>query len=226
MNRKKLWPRLLLTAALFTFVLSSGLIAKESTSFNKSENLKKVQTEKKSDNKKSTTQAKTNTESVSTGSQSSTTISTSTQTIPGELSASQLVGEQINWQVIGSGASNSSSTNYGLLGTVGQVAIGIGTSTSFIVRHGYWQDFLLGPQGCCINIRGNANGDPDDKINISDVTFLTAYLFGIPTGPAPACQEEGNANGDPDEKVNISDVTFLTAYLFGIPAGPPPPSCP
>lgn len=80
--------------------------------------------------------------------------------------------------------------------------------------------------GCCLGSRGNANNDPEDKVNISDVTFMTAYLFGIPAGPAPVCQEEGNANGDPDEKINISDVTFLTAYLFGIPAGPSPPACP
>lgn len=82
------------------------------------------------------------------------------------------------------------------------------------------------PVACCIADRGNANGDPDDKINISDVTFLTSYLFGIPSGPAPSCTEEANANGDPDEKINISDVTYLTSYLFGIPAGPAPPPCP
>lgn len=83
-----------------------------------------------------------------------------------------------------------------------------------------------GTIGCCLGIRGNVNADPEDKVNISDVTFMTAYLFGIPAGPAPACTEEGNANADPEEKVNISDVTFLTSYLFGIPAGPAPPDCP
>jgi hypothetical protein len=80
--------------------------------------------------------------------------------------------------------------------------------------------------GCCVHMRGNANNDPDDKVNVSDVTYLIDYLFGIPTGPAPSCWEEGNANGDPDKKVNISDVTYVLAYLFGIPTGPPPPVCP
>ena len=80
--------------------------------------------------------------------------------------------------------------------------------------------------GCCNDIRGNANGDPDDKINISDVTYLLDYLFGIPSGPAPPCPEEGNANGDIDEKTNISDVSYLLAYLFGIPTGPEPKPCP
>lgn len=80
--------------------------------------------------------------------------------------------------------------------------------------------------GCCTGIRGNVNSDPDDKVNISDVTYLTAFLFGIPSGPAPACLEEGNTNGDTEEKINISDVTYLISYLFGVPQGPAPPACP
>ena len=80
--------------------------------------------------------------------------------------------------------------------------------------------------GCSLGIRGNANNDPDDKANISDVSYLLAWLFGIPPGPAPPCLPEANANGDPDEKSNISDVSYLLAWLFGIPPGPAPPSCP
>jgi hypothetical protein len=87
-------------------------------------------------------------------------------------------------------------------------------------------DYELGGAGCCIGIRGNANGDPDEKILVSDVTYLINYLFGIPNGPAPACKEEGNANGDPDEKIIVSDVTYLINYLFGIPNGPAPGPCP
>ncbi|MDH4241252.1 MAG: hypothetical protein OEW48_16970, partial [Phycisphaerae bacterium] len=79
---------------------------------------------------------------------------------------------------------------------------------------------------CCQGVRGNANGDLGEKVNISDVSYLLAYMFGIPTGPAPPCPEEGNANGDIDEKTNISDVSYLLAYLFGIPTGPAPPLCP
>ncbi len=82
------------------------------------------------------------------------------------------------------------------------------------------------PIGCCWDIRGNANGDDGENVNVSDVTYLVEYLFGIPTGPAPVCQEEGNANGDDDENVNVSDVTYLVEYLFGIPTGPAPPLCP
>jgi len=90
----------------------------------------------------------------------------------------------------------------------------------------FMNDVELSGDGCCMGIRGNANNDPDDKVNISDVSFLLAYMFGTPSGPAPACLEEANANGDIDEKVNISDVTYLLAYLFGIPPGAPPSECP
>ena len=79
---------------------------------------------------------------------------------------------------------------------------------------------------CCLVIRGNANGDPLDKANISDVTYLTTFLFGTPIGPPPPCWEEGNANGDLTEKVNVSDVSYLLAWLFGIPPGPQPKVCP
>ncbi|MDH4155973.1 MAG: hypothetical protein OEW00_01680 [candidate division Zixibacteria bacterium] len=66
--------------------------------------------------------------------------------------------------------------------------------------------------------RGDANSSR--AVNISDVTFLIAYLFGIPSGPAPVPSLAGDANCT--GSVNISDVAFLTTYLFGIPPGPAP----
>jgi len=80
--------------------------------------------------------------------------------------------------------------------------------------------------GCCIGITGNANADGAENINISDITYLVEYSFGIPLGPAPPCPEEGNANGDGEGNINISDITYLVEYLFGIPLGPAPPACP
>ena len=81
------------------------------------------------------------------------------------------------------------------------------------------------PEGC-IGIRGNVNGDLDEKVNITDIRYLVNYLFGRPRGPAPPCVKEGNANGDLEEKVNISDLDYLVDYLFGMPLGPPPGPCP
>ena len=84
----------------------------------------------------------------------------------------------------------------------------------------------IGDACCCIGFRGNVNGDAEDKLNISDVTYLINYLFGIPNGPESPCPPEANVNGDPDGKINVSDVGYLTAYLFAIPPIPPPPPCP
>ncbi|MCK4632917.1 MAG: hypothetical protein KAT79_06565 [candidate division Zixibacteria bacterium] len=79
---------------------------------------------------------------------------------------------------------------------------------------------------CCVGVRGNANGDYFERVNIADITYLNNYLFGNPLGPAPVCRAEGNANGDIQETINIADVTYLIDYLYGIPLGPPPPLCP
>ena len=77
---------------------------------------------------------------------------------------------------------------------------------------------------CCRGFRGNANNDVLDNVNVSDITFLVSYLFGIPLGKPPECWEEADANAS--EQVNISDITYLVDYLFGIPLGPAPPACP
>lgn len=92
----------------------------------------------------------------------------------------------------------------------------------------YWQvkatnKFGLSKWSSSINsamsyYRGDANSSR--AVNISDVTFLIAYLFGIPSGPPPVPSLAGDANCT--ESVNISDVAFLTTYLFGIPPGPAP----
>ena len=84
----------------------------------------------------------------------------------------------------------------------------------------------LGDACCCIGIRGNLNNDDEEKVNISDITYLVDYLFGSPNGPSPACPAEGNVNGDPEGKINISDLTYLVDYLFDSPSGPEPQPCP
>ncbi len=75
--------------------------------------------------------------------------------------------------------------------------------------------------GCCVgSIRGNADGDVGDQVNVADLTFLVDYLFR--GGPAPPCFEEGDVNGD--GAINVADLTYLVDYLFR--GGPPPAPCP
>jgi len=75
-------------------------------------------------------------------------------------------------------------------------------------------------EGCCEGIRGNADGDPNDQINIGDVTYLVTYLFR--GGPEPPCLEEADANGD--DHVDVGDLVYIVEYLFRY--GPPPLDCP
>ncbi len=81
--------------------------------------------------------------------------------------------------------------------------------------------FIPGPIYCCQGMRGNANGDPDDMVDISDVVYMINYLF--KGGAVPPCMEEANANGDPADMVDVGDVVYLINYLFK--GGLPPLSC-
>jgi hypothetical protein len=75
--------------------------------------------------------------------------------------------------------------------------------------------------GCCHPsdaIRGDVN--MNGSVNITDVTYLVAFLKGV--GPIYTCLEEADLNVTGN--VNITDVTYLVAYLKGV--GPLPPSCP
>ncbi|KAA3633322.1 MAG: PKD domain-containing protein, partial [Calditrichaeota bacterium] len=83
------------------------------------------------------------------------------------------------------------------------------------------QEVYIG--GCCINIRGNADGDINDEINIADLVFMVDYSFGSPQGPEPTCIEE--ADVDASNELNIADIVYLVDYSFGAPAGPAPLSC-
>lgn len=62
----------------------------------------------------------------------------------------------------------------------------------------------------------NRNG----SVNISDVTYLVSWLFGVPNGPAPEDMNLADVNANCS--VNIADLTYMVEYLFGIPQGPAP----
>ena len=140
-------------------------------------------------------------------------------------------GEEINWQVISSGGTDGSSDSYRLKGTAGQLTVGEGSSDSYDLKHGYWQDFASGDGTCCLGaIRGNVDMDPGDAIDISDLVYLVDYMF--TGGPAPTCAEEANIDGsccasgssESLSDIDISDLVYLVDYMFN--GGPEPPPCP
>jgi hypothetical protein len=120
-------------------------------------------------------------------------------------------------QVISSGATYGTSMSYRFDGTLGQPAIGEGSSVSYRFVHGFWQVYQ---GGCCVGIRGNIDNDSEDQVNIADLTYLVDYLFR--GGSPPECEEEGDVNSDGN--INIADLTYLVDYLFR--GGSPPPPCP
>jgi hypothetical protein len=69
-----------------------------------------------------------------------------------------------------------------------------------------------------VDLRPFVPGDADGNgiVNVSDVVYLIAYIFG--GGPGPDPLEAGDA--DCNDIVNISDAVYLIAYIFG--GGPPP----
>lgn len=69
---------------------------------------------------------------------------------------------------------------------------------------------------CMLPIRGNVNYDAGDAVNIADLTYLVAYLFG--GGAPPPCTEEADVNCS--GAINIADLTYIVAYLFGGGATP------
>jgi len=132
--------------------------------------------------------------------------------IPASDGQSDKSGESIDWQVISSGGQiDGSSTSYKLSSTIGQTAVGVGTTASYSVQHGFWQDF--GGDFLC----GDANSS--GFVDIDDIVYLISYLF--QGGPAPEPLEAGEV--DCAGTIDIDDVVYLITYLF---AGGPPPGDP
>ncbi|RKX22370.1 MAG: hypothetical protein DRP35_02070 [Candidatus Zixiibacteriota bacterium] len=79
----------------------------------------------------------------------------------------------------------------------------------------------IGDACCCIDIRGDVNGD--DAIGIADVTFLVDYIFN--SGPVPPCPAEADVDAsNGGVPVGISDLTSLVDYMFN--GGALPQTCP
>lgn len=157
-------------------------------------------------------------EEVATGAQtqaiSPTQIPPADHETPASMSAIDDKGRQIKWQLVSSGgnslAGKVTRLLSGLYGTVGQTAVGPGSSASYDMNSGFWQSFLTG------FLRGDANAD--GNIDLGDVVYLVNYLY--KGGPAPVPHEAGNCNCD--EGIDVEDVVYLLNYLL---RNGPVPSC-
>ncbi len=80
--------------------------------------------------------------------------------------------------------------------------------------------------GCdCCKIHGNVDGlgNSDGWINVSDLTYLVAYVFA--GGAEPPCPVEADVDGSGQSGglADVADITYLVGYLFQ--GGPEPPAC-
>jgi len=64
--------------------------------------------------------------------------------------------------------------------------------------------------GCCDGFTGNVDGDPEDRVDIADLTFLIDHL--MINFPNLVCPGEGNVDGDGG--IDIADLTLLIDHLF------------
>jgi hypothetical protein len=63
---------------------------------------------------------------------------------------------------------------------------------------------------CCIGIRGNVDGDLEEKVNVADLTRLVSYLFAGQNELPCALEADIGADG----AINVVDLTQLVGYLF------------
>jgi hypothetical protein len=96
----------------------------------------------------------------------------------------------------------------------------LGTDSVFYWRvRGYmggrWSEYsrtfaLYIGTGCCQQYRGNVDGDPQDVVDISDLTAIADYLFS--EVPISDCLDENDVDGS--GAVDIADLQKLVDYLF------------
>ncbi|MFH2049832.1 MAG: hypothetical protein ABIJ12_10350 [bacterium] len=74
------------------------------------------------------------------------------------------------------------------------------------------------PCTCCKGIRGNADCDTFDEINVADLVFMVKRIF---VADFPCCELEEDVDGN--GQFNVADIVYLVNYIFK--GGPPPVPC-
>ncbi len=124
---------------------------------------------------------------------------------------------RIDWQVLSSGGGEGRSLSYLVNTTVGQPVVGLGSSESYGVTHGFVQ-----PLGGCCFLRGDVDYSGVPPLDIADLVYLVDFMFNA--GPEPECFDEGDIDGSGVEPIDIADLVYLVDFMFN--GGPLPPSCP
>ncbi|MBK7142371.1 MAG: hypothetical protein IPH75_09850 [bacterium] len=71
---------------------------------------------------------------------------------------------------------------------------------------------------CCVGIRGNLNGDPQELVDLSDLSYMVSFLT---AGAAPpACMAEADVNNSGN--IDLTDLSMIINYMT---AGGTLPNC-
>jgi hypothetical protein len=121
------------------------------------------------------------------------------------------------WLSINSGGQqNATSTNYGASYSVGQAAVGEGSSTNFRAGIGFWYGITgLGAPTCVIALTGDVNDN--GTITSSDIIVMVNFVFKSGTTPMP-CEAAGDANCS--GSLTAADIIELVNFVFK--GGPAP----
>jgi hypothetical protein len=119
----------------------------------------------------------------------------------------------LQWQVVSSGGSSSTSGIHKLSSTVGQIIGQQGSSGAHKMIHGFQQNFSTVVPCLC----GDADGS--GSFDISDVVYLIGFIFSGGSTPNPICLGDADGSGS----IDISDAVYLISYIF---TSGPAPHCP
>jgi hypothetical protein len=91
----------------------------------------------------------------------------------------------------------------------------IADSTGCGLMGAYQMSPSCAPGNCCIGRTGNIDCDPDDRVDISDLSGMIMCLYLHPSDCGQhCCPDEENIDGDMGRAVDISDLSALIDYLY------------
>ncbi len=129
-------------------------------------------------------------------------------------------------QILSGGGVKGHSATFTEVGTFGETFVGVRLSPTYTVSQGFWNAEAV--PSCCVGLVGNIDCDPNDQIDIVDLTRLIDYLF-ISFKPL-CCDAEANFGQNasaPGATANRPDIASLTAIIdYMFVNFTPLPSCP
>ena len=126
----------------------------------------------------------------------------------------------VHWSVLASGGGQVNLGSLKLGATIGQTVAGNVSLGGGRLISGFWQNFAVESESCCIGRVGDANGIGGDEPTIGDVSVMVdAKFISLTCDGFIVCLAEGdiNQNGGLDpvcDDISIGDISILVDYLF------------